>query len=388
VKYLLSFSLLVFGLNAFAADPTNNENPPVRGIEQGATPLMKAVVSDSTSVIEHLLAEGAPLNAQDAKGQTALMLAVEYAKDSTFVMLLTHHPNLELKDDRGNTPLIVACRLKKNAVATALILAGAEINATNKDGTSAPAQAADVGDTALVDLMKSRGAKQPDVHILAKKEPATPLTKSQYWALSVSAMYTQHDGLNPNILGGDPQPADETLTMFHRQWHVFNQTNLLNTVTQLRNVGDRMSFQREGAGLAAMSESEFAAELAEHPGRVSRLKAVRDSFRKWKERSGLAWDLCRASMLVNMGYANHFLTEKEAWDLLLPIAQDVQRNFSSWQEMTDNFLDGRKIWAGPNTAEMEACSKLLLNPKEMNSPWNQLSWKTNLSAPNVASGGQ
>ncbi len=98
-----------------------------------------------------------------------------------------------------------------------------------------------------------------------------------------------------------------------------------------------------------------------------------------KDKSGLAWDLCRAAYLVNGGYAAHYLNEPEAWDRLIAIAQTAQNNFSSWREMSDNFLDGREIWAGWRDPKFEACAQLLLNPHDPNSPWNQNPWKTDLS---------
>jgi hypothetical protein len=82
---------------------------------------------------------------------------------------------------------------------------------------------------------------------------------------------------------------------------------------------------------------------------------------------------------VNRGYILHYLDEKEAWNLLLANARKVQASFSSWQEMSDNFLDGRKIWNEAPDNQFDACSKLLLNPRDPNSPWNQNPWKTDLS---------
>jgi len=59
-------------------------------------------------------------------------------------------------------------------------------------------------------------------------------------------------------------------------------------------------------------------------------------------------------------------------------ALKVQGSFTSWQEMNDNFLDGREMWAEWDDTRYEACAKLLLNPQDPNSPWNQLPWNTEL----------
>jgi hypothetical protein len=93
----------------------------------------------------------------------------------------------------------------------------------------------------------------------------------------------------------------------------------------------------------------------------------------------LAWDLCRAANIVNAGYAANYLTAREAWDRLMAIARTTQSSFSSWQEMSDNFLDGREIWANERSPKFDAVAKVLLNPNDSNSPWNQNPWKTDLS---------
>jgi len=154
----------------------------------------------------------------------------------------------------------------------------------------------------------------------------------------------------------------------------------LHELDDLRDKGHHTTYQSEGAKFAQMTDDQFQQVLQAHSNDVTAIKATRTSYLKWKDRSGLAWDLCRSAHLVNAGYSTHYLNESEAWDRLMPIAQQAQKNFSSWQEMSDNFLDGREIWANNRDPRFEACAQLLLNPQDMNSPWNQNPWKTNLSA--------
>ncbi len=75
----------------------------------------------------------------------------------------------------------------------------------------------------------------------------------------------------------------------------------------------------------------------------------------------------------------HYLKEAEAWQLLAPIAKLTQRSFTSWKEMSSNFLDGREAWAGERDPQFDAISNLLLDDKATTSPWIQLPWTTDLS---------
>jgi hypothetical protein len=116
------------------------------------------------------------------------------------------------------------------------------------------------------------------------------------------------------------------------------------------------------------------------PEQAAGAKGLRAGYIKWKDRVGLAWDLCRMANLVNVGYDMHYISEEEAWSFLQVIARQTQAAFGSWQEMSDNFLDGREGWYGKRDPRYDACAQLLLNPGDPNSPWNQAPWKTDLSS--------
>jgi hypothetical protein len=65
--------------------------------------------------------------------------------------------------------------------------------------------------------------------------------------------------------------------------------------------------------------------------------------------------------------------------MMMPIARQVQRTFSSWKEFSENFSDGRVIWNGSRDPSFEACLELLRDPEEPNSPWNQMRRDLDLS---------
>ena len=101
------------------------------------------------------------------------------------------------------------------------------------------------------------------------------------------------------------------------------------------------------------------------------MRAARSSYLKWKDRSGLAFDLVRYINLVDNGFCAHYLGEQESWDLIMPMAKKTQESFSSWQELGDNFLDGRAIWNGGPDRSFSMTIGLLSNSKDANSPWSK-----------------
>ena len=341
----------------------------------GGTALIAAADYGKAEAAKELLDHGAKVDSQNGEGNTALMLSVG---QSTLEAVLQGKPNLEIKNKKGMTALMMAANRNDLGQVHTLVDAGADINATDLRGETALTIGGDIGNTDMVQLLTSKGAKRTDVHVIPKEAPSAPLTAAHSWALSVGIIYPQRFGKDPRVLGyGDTD--QDSRRMLKRDWGVTDKASLTMQLDSLRDHGHHVAYQKEGARLSAMSDSDFAQLLTDQPDKAAGLKALRASYTKWKDKTGLAWDLCRAANMVNAGYGAHYFTEDEAWKRLMEIAQTAQGNFDSWQELSDNFLDGREIWANTRDAQFEACAKLLLNPGDPNSPWNQNPWKTELT---------
>ncbi|MGB3738488.1 MAG: DUF1266 domain-containing protein [Pontixanthobacter sp.] len=87
----------------------------------------------------------------------------------------------------------------------------------------------------------------------------------------------------------------------------------------------------------------------------------------------LAFDAGRAVMLTREGLCNGWLQDDAAWAYLLDLAREVQATFGSWEEYGADFLLGRKVWKGQDSAELfdRVIPDLLSAP---NSPWVRLPW--------------
>lgn len=75
---------------------------------------------------------------------------------------------------------------------------------------------------------------------------------------------------------------------------------------------------------------------------VSRLKANGDYDKD-------AWDYCRAMQVIQEAYLSGYFTETEKLDMMLDVALAIQSSYSSWDEMTESYLDGYRYWSGTET---------------------------------------
>ncbi|RKS71130.1 uncharacterized protein DUF1266 [Actinomadura pelletieri DSM 43383] len=113
---------------------------------------------------------------------------------------------------------------------------------------------------------------------------------------------------------------------------------------------------------------------------LHRLKALADPVLRANVGRFLIWDYGRALMLYRWGHMVGWLTEEYCWERMLPLALDIQRRYSSWQDMATCYLQGRLLWSGGGgnaQAEYERLIDDLMT--DARSPWNLVPWNLDLT---------
>ena len=357
------------------------------------TALSQAIMRGQWDTFDLLISKGADPNIPDswhAWGRTPLIEVTKNGWNSQadtlrkIHLLLKAGANPNFKSKSGLTALMYAAQLSLMEPAQALVAAGTDINVTDDRGETALTIAGDRGHQDMVAFLKSKGATRLDLHIIAHEKPILPLTPAHAWMLALGAMYNQRDGTNPNFLGGKvEQTKYEVQSDLLLRWDIRDIDDFLEKLDDLTAAGDRTKIQTSGAKLAAMSDAEFATfllPLASNSKVVAQARLARQNALKWKDKNDLGLDLSTVVHLVNSGYAAGYIDDTDAWHLMLPVARLAQKNFGSWAEFGQNFLDSRELSVGARDPTIEACVQLLANPKDPNSPWNQCPWNTDLSA--------
>jgi hypothetical protein len=121
--------------------------------------LLDAVKAGSVKQLEKALDQGATLEAEDKRtGRTALIVAAALGRANMVERLLVAGAEVNARDKNGWTALMVASEKGHTDVVKKLLLWGAEIGLTNKNGTTALMLAAFKGQGKTVDLLLKAGA--------------------------------------------------------------------------------------------------------------------------------------------------------------------------------------------------------------------------------------
>ena len=191
-------------------------------------------------------------------------------------------------------------------------------------------------------------------------------TNLEPWAMAMGAyLNAVNNGGRPTVFGskerglsygmdaiGKPSAVGTVYTyewaryILEDSWGITGREELIQTVCRMTYYGHNADFQADVAMIEGMSAAEYREVLKNAEGMDAYMFPYTKRLgQKWGGRGILCWDLFRMSNLVQWGYVAGYLTYPEALALLEPAATLVQKNFKSWDEAFENYLDGYNWWA-------------------------------------------
>ncbi len=191
----------------------------------------------------------------------------------------------------------------------------------------------------------------------------------QLWALALAGVISELNGAHHDELGGW---GDNEHT---RPW-------CTSTLSKFYGVNSPQEFHETikwllGTGHSAEAKQALAALDAD--GRSDDPKhAIVRANRAQIARAGLmAWDTGRLVAVVGWGAWAGYVTQEDAWQILLVAAARVQKTYDSWRAYADGYELGRHFWSSGAEDEgvRNALAKLL---EDSNSPWTNLPWNLDL----------
>ena len=199
------------------------------------------------------------------------------------------------------------------------------------------------------------------------------------WAMLIGAPFALCRGdFNDVLLFQD---AGFERKILSEAWGVSDRASLLRSMFNLHASGHRTVYQHEIRSWSAMDQEQAQRQeqsMKHSPEALWRLRRVRANDRNINAVDFLAWDYIRFAMLARSGATAGYISQAEAIDFLLMIAQDIKAHYSSWAELGEHFHAGRWYWnsqGGEGEADLLAHDisrqHVLLGD---NGPWSFLAW--------------
>jgi hypothetical protein len=213
------------------------------------------------------------------------------------------------------------------------------------------------------------------------------------WGLAASALLTTFNGGRNDLLAtqdATAQAISDEKKGLADGWGVANRKDLLDALLWIDEGGHRKNWEEMAAYMAGLSSSElsdFVANASTNAQLKHEIEMVQQYASKFGKKSLLGWDYARYISLCRWGYLAGYLTEKEAWDHIMPVAAMLQKTFTSWTDLGQNYLIGREFWSYQQTVSnggimREVYQWLTTSP---DSPWLKNSWNLNLGVANPKS---
>ena len=181
-------------------------------------------------------------------------------------------------------------------------------------------------------------------------DPELTEDKIVAWALGCSAILAARNDLDPYEFGmGSVWGA---IGMLQGSWNCYTRDDLLNIVETMTDDGHSASFADHYSFITSMSDKDFGRllEMSDEFDRNMFLLTKRLGD-KWGDKQIKAWDWFRMIHVLGWGYTAGDLELEETYDLMIPIIERLRSTFSSWDEATENYMDGFAWWSGTDFSD-------------------------------------
>lgn len=142
--------------------------------------------------------------------------------------------------------------------------------------------------------------------------------------------------------------------ILEQSWGIHNRKELLQQIQFLLQTGSRKEYLREAKEMDALSEKKLEKAMKQLTGPLLiHYQQLQKNWETWGEDGLIAWDMCRISHLAQWGYIAGYLDGEEAQAMIEPAAQILKEQFTSWDDVIKNWLDGYAFSTGIDVEEPE-----------------------------------
>jgi hypothetical protein len=169
------------------------------------------------------------------------------------------------------------------------------------------------------------------------------------WMLGCGAILAKTNGRDPYSIGMLPRSsssASSSRRSLADSWDCHNREDVIMTIAVMTDGGHADSFEFEAELVNSLSDFEYKILLEMSSGLDSFMwPFVKSLSEKWGDKGIRAWDWFRMCHLAGWGYLAGYLELEEVYKLVEPVAQRLKDTFASWDEATENYMDGYAYWS-------------------------------------------
>ena len=229
-------------------------------------------------------------------------------------------------------------------------------------------------------------AEKPMILDISENKDASKSSNLEKWLIPMGSYINQYPKIiapyiptrDVSVFTGYPVRRSfyslKAIEQLKDAWDIHDRVDLLRQIKSLTNSGHNSSFLEYVKFINSMTKREYEKLLKEVSGIDEYMFPLNKELgEKWGKRGIMAWDLFRVSNLAQWGYMAGYLTYNEALAAAEPAARKLQKNFSSWEEAYDNYVDGHVWWSRTDIRGLKyedwgrrpECKELMQKHKEM-----------------------
>jgi hypothetical protein len=219
--------------------------------------------------------------------------------------------------------------------------------------------------------------------------PRKIVTGPKAWAVACCALLVEYNhGWHDTLVTEFPAQSlvQNQKDLLKKWWGIESKADLLENLDWLESGGHRELFERIGRQIHNKNSLSFILIYLTTTDKETRNKLLiaYQYYDVVGKKSLIGWDFERAIYLCRAGYECGYISEDEAWDLIMGYARYLQQTFDSWEDLGSNHILGRRFWSEQETLESgEGIDDAFIILTEMpSSPWNTLPWNMNLGQDN------
>lgn len=187
------------------------------------------------------------------------------------------------------------------------------------------------------------------------------------WFNAAYCLLTMNNRGNPTLIGGVKKETPRlTIMLLSRDWGITDRKSADKQLNWLLSGGGhRTGYQQKievfkQAGVLDLNENAFLewAETLNNTQEYNRAVTIYRTDKEYGDRGIDAWDYCRALQLLGDFYVAGYYSLQESMDASLPIAQMLQAEYTSWQDMAGSYLRGYQYWRKDDVNDPDSYSAM------------------------------